>query len=412
MQEKIIFHVDVNSAFLSWEAVYRIQVLGEALDLRTIPSAVGGDSSKRHGIILAKSTPAKKYNVQTGEPIIKALQKCPELTLVPPNHSLYEQCSRSLLNLLYQYTPDIEPFSIDEAFLDMTGACLGFASPAQAAHVIKDRVKSELGFTVNIGISSNKLLAKMASDFKKPDMVHTLFTDEVPKKMWPLPLEELYFVGRSTSKILHGLGLKTIGDIANTDINILKAHLGNKHGQMIYQYARGIHNDSVESGESPNKGYGNSTTLSKDVTDYETANLVLLSLSETVAARLRSGDVKCNCITVELTDCDFNHQTHQTTLLSPTNTANLIHQTACRLLKEVWNGNPLRLLGIRTTKLSTEDYNQINLFDMAKNEKLEKLDKALDSIRSRFGSDAVKRARFIDMSTKPKDSNTNPPKKS
>ncbi|MGB8454329.1 MAG: DNA polymerase IV [Anaerocolumna sp.] len=402
MQEKIIFHVDVNSAFLSWEAVYRKDVLGEALDLRTIPSAVGGDSSKRHGIVLAKSTPAKKYNIQTGEPIIQALQKCPELVLVPPNHNLYEQSSQGLLNLLYQYTPDIEPFSIDEAFLDMTGACIGFSSPTQAACKMKDCIKNELGFTVNIGVSSNKLLAKMASDFQKPDMVHTLFTDEIPVKMWPLPLNELYFVGRSTSKILYGLGLKTIGDIANTDINILKAHLGNKHGQIIYQYAHGINDDSVESRESPNKGYGNSTTLSQDVADFETAGLVLLSLSETVAARLRSSDVKCSCITVELTDCDFNHQTHQTTLLSPTNTTNIIHETSCRLLKEFWNGTPLRLLGIRTTKLGSEDYTQMNLFDMVKNEKLEKLDKALDSIRNRFGSDAIKRARFIDAESNKK----------
>lgn len=396
MPERIIFHVDVNSAFLSWEAVYRKEILGESLDLRTIPSAVGGDTSKRHGIILAKSTPAKKYKIQTGEPIIQALQKCPDLVLVPPNHALYEQCSQSLQNLLYQYTPEIEPFSIDEAFLDMTGACSRFDSPVQAAHMLKDRIKNELGFTVNIGISSNKLLAKMASDFLKPDMVHTLFTHEVPIKMWPLPLEELYFVGRSTGRILHGLGLRTIGDIAGTDIGILKAHLGNKHGELIHQYAHGIDNDSVESSESPNKGYGNSTTLSRDVTDFETARLVLLSLSETVAARLRAGEVKCNCITVELTDCDFNHQTHQTTLLSPTNTANTIHETACRLLKECWRGTPLRLLGIRTTKLSKDGFTQLNLFDMGKNDKLEKLDKALDSIRSRFGSDAVKRARFME----------------
>lgn len=403
MQERIIFHVDVNSAFLSWEAVYRKEVLGETLDLRTIPSAVGGDSSKRHGIILAKSTPAKKYKIQTGEPIVQALQKCPELVLVPPNHSLYEQSSQSLLNLLYQYTPDIEPFSIDEAFLDMTGACSRFTSPVQAAQEVKNRVKDELGFTVNIGISSNKLLAKMASDFQKPDMVHTLFTNEIKTKMWPLPLEELYFVGRSTSKILYGLGLKTIGDIAGTDISILRAHLGNKHGQLIHQYAWGINNDTVEATESPNKGYGNSTTLSRDVTDFETARLVLLTLSETVAARLRTGEVKCSCITVELTDCDFNRQTHQTTLLSPANTANTIHETACRLLKECWKGTPLRLLGIRATKLNKEEFTQLNLFDMEKNDKLEKLDKALDSIRSRFGSDAVKRARFMDTDSKNKD---------
>lgn len=402
MHQKIIFHVDVNSAFLSWEAVYRIRILGEKLDLRTIPSAVGGDVSKRHGIILAKSTPAKKYHIQTGEPIHQALQKCPNLVLVPPNHDLYVQCSRSLLNILYQYTPDIEPFSIDEAFLDMTGACFGYDSPKDVANVIRNRIKNELGFTVNIGISTNKLLAKMASDFQKPDLVHTLFMEEIPQKMWPLPLEELFLVGKSSSKILHGLGLKTIGDIANMDINILKAHLGNKHGQIIYDHANGISEDTVESIITPNKGYGNSTTLSQDVTDYETANLVLLSLSETVAARLRADDVKCNCITVELTDCDFNHQSHQTTLLSSTNTTNIIYQTSCKLLKEFWDGRPLRLLGIRSTKLNTEDYTQINLFDMASNDKLEKLDKALDNIRGRFGNDAIKRASFIDPDSKAK----------
>jgi DNA polymerase-4 len=396
MYQRIIFHVDVNSAFLSWEAVYRTKVLGETLDLRTIPSAVGGDISKRHGIILAKSTPAKQYSIITGEPIQQALQKCPNLVLVPPSHDLYEQCSKQLLNVLYQYTPDIEPFSIDEAFLDMTGACLNYNSPEDAANAMKEQVKSELGFTVNIGISSNKLLAKMASDFMKPDLVHTLFPGEIPSKMWPLPLEELFFVGRSTSKILHSLGLKTIGDIANTDISILKAHLGNKHGQIIYNNARGINEDLVETSTSPNKGYGNSTTLSQDVTDYETANLVLLSLSETVAARLRADDVKCNCITVELTDCDFNHQSHQTTILSSTNTTNIIYQTACQLLTEFWKGNPLRLLGVRATKLSTENYTQINLFDLTTNSKLEKLDKALDNIRGRFGKNSIKRASFLE----------------
>lgn len=396
MYPRIIFHVDVNSAFLSWEAVYRMKVLGEILDLRNIPSAVGGDISKRHGIILAKSTLAKQYNIVTGEPIQQALQKCPNLVLVPPRHDLYEQYSRQLLQVLYQYTPDIEPFSIDEAFLDMTGACINYKSPEDAANTMKEQVKRELGFTVNIGISSNKLLAKMASDFKKPNLIHTIFPCEIPSKMWPLPLEELFFVGRSTSKILQSLGLKTIGDIANTDIHILKAHLGTKHGQIIYNNARGINEDLVETSVSPNKGYGNSTTLSQDVTDYETANLVLLSLSETVAARLRADDVKCNCITVELTDCDFNHQSHQTTILSPTNTTNIIYQTACQLLTEFWKGSPLRLLGVRATKLSTEDYTQISLFDLSTNEKLEKLDKALDNIRGRFGKNSIKRASFLE----------------
>lgn len=396
MPGRIIFHVDVNSAFLSWEAVHRIRDLGEKLDLRTIPSAVGGDISKRHGVVLAKSTPAKQFHIHTGEPIQQALQKCPGLVVVAPNHGLYAQYSKKLHNMLYEYTPVIEPFSIDEAFLDMTGVCFNYQEAVETAHKMKERIKEELHFTVNIGISTNKLLAKMASDFKKPDFVHTLFPEEIPDKMWPLPLNELFFVGKATSKSLHSLGLQTIGDIANTDLKILKAHLGNKHGEMIYKNARGMDESPVEAETAANKGYGNSTTLSQDVTDFETANLILLSLCETVAARLRSDDVKCSCISVEVTDWEFNRQSHQTTLLSPTNTTNVIYKTACELLKEFWKGKPLRLLGVRTSKLTTEDYSQMNLFDMAKNEKYAKLDKTLDHIRKKFGPDAVKRASFMD----------------
>ena len=403
MPNRIIFHVDVNSAFLSWEAVHRIHDLGEELDLRTIPSAVGGDISKRHGVILAKSTPAKQFHIQTGEPIHQALQKCPNLVLVAPNHTLYAQYSKKLHNMLYEYTPVIEPFSIDEAFLDMTGVCSNYQDAIETANKMKERIKKELSFTVNIGISTNKLLAKMASDFKKPDLVHTLFPDEIPDKMWPLPLNELFFVGRATSKTLYGLGLKTIGDIAGMDLKILKTHLGNKHGEMIYKNARGIDESSVEAETAANKGYGNSTTLSEDVTDYKTANLVLLSLCENVAARLRSDHVKCSCIGVEVTDWEFNHQSHQTTLLSPTNTTNEIYETACKLLKEFWKGTPLRLLGVRTSKIDKEDYSQLHLFDMVKNEKYAKLDKALDHIRDKFGQDAVKRASFIEPNIKEKD---------
>jgi DNA polymerase-4 len=396
MNKKIIFHIDVNSAFLSWEAEYRIRVLKSTLDLRTLPSAVGGDSSKRHGIILAKSIPAKKYGIQTGEPVHQSLKKCPDLLLVPPNHSLYEECSRNLLALLYEFTPEIEPFSIDEAFLNMTGAILPNSNPIETAEFIREKVRAELGFTVNIGISNNKLLAKMASDFQKPDKVHTLFPEEVPLKMWPLPLEELYFVGRSSAKILRGLGLNTIGDIAKLNPKFLKSHLGNKHGELIYQYAHGIDNNTVDIADTPNKGYGNSTTLSKDIDNMEAASFILLSLSETVAARLRRNDVKAGCITVEITDCDFNKSSHQTTLLSSTNATNKIHEIAIMLLKEFWKGIPIRLLGIRATKLSSEDYTQLNLFDMVNYEKQEKLDQALDAIRNRFGKDSVKRASFLE----------------
>lgn len=395
MNKRIIFHVDVNSAYLSWEAVHRLKVLNEEIDLRTLPSAVGGDMSKRHGIILAKSTPAKKYGIITGEPIQAALKKCPNLVLVPPNHALYSKYSKDMFEILYSFTPDIEPFSVDEAFLDMTGAILPNKTPIETAEILKNRIYNELGFTVNVGISTNKLLAKMASDFKKPDMIHTLFPEEMPIKMWPLPLIELFFVGKSSAKILKSLGFETIGDIANCNVKILKAHLGNKHGELIHNYANGIDNEIVQSLAAANKGYGNSTTLAQDILDFDSAKHVLLLLSETVGGRLRGDNVTCSCITVEYTDCNFVKSSHQTTLVSTTNSTTVIYETACKLLKNSWSGVPLRLLGIRTSKIKTEEYNQMNLFDMAKTEKLQKLDKALDNIRGKYGNDAITRASII-----------------
>ncbi len=200
--DRLIFHIDVNSAFLSWESVYRLEQDPEALDLRAIPSAVGGDSKSRHGIVLAKSTPAKKYGVATGEPLVNALRKCPELTVVPSRFDLYLKCSKKLIRLLEDYTPDIEKFSIDEAFLDMTETIHLFGNPLKTADQIRQRIARELKFTVNIGISSNKLLAKMASDFEKPDKIHTLFPEEIREKMWPLPLRDLFFVGSSAARCI------------------------------------------------------------------------------------------------------------------------------------------------------------------------------------------------------------------
>lgn len=394
MNHRLIFHVDVNSAYLSWEAVHQLELDPTAQDVRTIPSLVGGDIAKRHGIVLAKSTPAKQYGIITGEPIQAALKKCPDLVLLPPNHGLYLEYSKKMLDILYEFTPSIEPFSIDEAYLDMTGVCLN-QTPMDLAIKIKDRIYNELHFTVNIGISSNKLLAKMASDFKKPNLIHTLFPDEIPEKMWPLPLDELYFVGRSSAKILKDLGFITIGDIAKVNSNIIKAHLGNKHGQLIYNYANGIDNEEVHIERQANKGYGNSTTLAHDIVDFDSAKLVLLSLCEQVGQRLRKDGVTCLCVAIEITDCDFRKQSHQTTLITPTDSTTLLYETACKLLKNLWDGTPLRLLGVRTTKISNDDFTQINLFDMEQSNKLQKLDKALDTIRGKYGINAVTRASII-----------------
>lgn len=228
---RVVFHVDVNSAFLSWEAVYRLTHLGGTLDLRTIPSAVGGDMAKRRGIILAKSLPAKKYGVRTGETIGEAKKKCPDLMLVSPHYGLYERASGALMEMLREYSPQVEQFSIDEAFLDMTGMERLFGEPVEAAEALRARIRNELGFTVNIGVSSNKLLAKMASDFEKPDKVHTLFPEEIAEKMWPLPVRELFLVGQATEKKLKQLGIDTIGDLACMDVKTLRAYL-KKHGGL------------------------------------------------------------------------------------------------------------------------------------------------------------------------------------
>lgn len=393
--ERIIFHIDVNSAFLSWEAVYRLHILGDKKDLRTIPCAVAGDIKKRHGIILAKSEPAKRYGVRTGDTISDAMKLCPKLELVPPHYDLYETSSKAFMEILREFSPCVEQYSIDEAFCDMSETQCLYGSPVAAANLMKDRIKNELGFTVNIGVSSNKLLAKMASDFKKPDLVHTLFPNEVEKKMWPLPVKELFFVGRATEKRLKDLGITTIGELAKTDANILKAHL-KKHGEVIHDFANGIDVSLVASEAAPNKGYGNSTTIAFDVDNAATAKLVLLSLAETVSTRLREGGVLATVVAIDIVDFEFNRASRQMTLFTGTNTTNEIYQTACQLFDELWDGTPIRHLGIHTSKVvDNTGMRQLNLFDMGKSEKLEKLDQAIDQIRNRYGADAVMRASFV-----------------
>ncbi|HCL03328.1 MAG TPA: DNA polymerase IV [Lachnoclostridium phytofermentans] len=398
-KERLIFHVDVNSAFLSWESVHRLTSNSEALDLRTIPSAVGGDKQSRHGIVLAKSTKAKSYGIVTGEPLTQALQKCPSLVVVPPNFEVYTSYSERLMKLLLEYTPTLNQFSIDEAFLDMTDTYHLFGTPMDIASQIRERVMKELGFTVNIGVSTNKLLAKMASDFKKPNLCHSLFPSEISEKMWPLPVEELFFVGKSAKAKFNVLGIRSIYDLAHTDVSILRTHLGNKYSTLIHEYANGIDEEPVEDADTKAKGCGNSITLSQDVIDNTTAKQVLLALSETVGARLRSSNVSCSCITVEIKYTNFQTYTHQTVLPYQTNTTTTIYEAACRLFEEFWDNSPIRLLGIRTTKLDDTDFSQISLFDNKQSEKFKKLDSAIDSIRNKYGNDSVKRASFLKENT-------------
>ncbi len=393
----IIFHIDVNSAFLSWEAVYRLAHKGGKQDLREIASAVGGDITLRHGIILAKSILAKNYGVKTGESIPEAKRKCPNLVLVPPNYGLYEQCSAAFMGILREYSDVVEQYSIDEAFVDMSTSCHLFGTPEETAVQIKDRIREELGFTVNIGISTNKLLAKMASDFQKPNRMHTLYPEEIKQKMWPLPISDLFFVGRATTEKLLSMGIRTIGELAGANPAWLKSVL-KKQGEVIWGFANGIDLSPVLAQPAANKGYGNSTTTPYDVTDVDTADRVLLALSETVGNRLRTDQVQIRVVSVGIRYSDLSYASHQMELQNPTNLTIEIYTAACSLFRELWNGMPIRHLGVHTGRVSRVDFGrQLNLFDEIDYEKLSRIDETVDEIRKRFGTDAVMRASFLDQ---------------
>ena len=397
MAERVIFHVDANSAFLSWTAAYKVKVLGEEEDIREVPSVVAGDKASRHSIILAKSTPAKKLGIQTGEPLFQALEKCPDLVIVPPDYELYVEASRHFVEMLRQFSPAVEQYSIDEAWVDMTGTQRLWGSPRLAAEKMRQRIWEELGFTVNVGISSNKLLAKMAGDFEKPNKVHTLFPEEMAAKFWPLPVRDLFLVGGATERKLKMLGIYTIGDLAKADVRVLKKRLG-KHGETIWHFANGRNADAVTPEPAENKGYGNSVTTAQDVTTYDEGHQVLLSLCETVASRMRKDGKSGGCLTIHLRTNEFHHFSHQSQLLGATNITGEIYREACRVFDEAWDGvTPLRQLGVQMTKLSSEPYQQFDFFSGMSPEQFEKklkLDETVDALRDKFGEDAIRRGQF------------------
>lgn len=399
---QIIFHIDVNSAYLSWTAVEQLKN-GATEDIREIPAIIGGNQESRHGIVLAKSVPAKRYGIVTGEPVAHALRKCPELKIYPPNHKMYDEYSARLMAFLSNYTPDIEQMSVDECYMDFTGIAHRYHSPMEAAFEIKDAVKEKFGFTVNIGISTNRLLAKMASDLEKPNKVHTLFVEEIPVKMWHLPVSELYMAGKSSVEVLHKLEIRTIGELAKADPELLELHL-KSHGRTLWEFANGIDSNKVVRDHVEMKGIGNSTTLSKDATTEEEAKKVFLALAETVGGRLRKEGQKARMVSVEIKYHTFRSVSHQKQLTKATNSDQMIYEEACRLFRELWDGEPIRLLGIRTSKLVDDvEPEQMDIFelqnlinqDVSRKEKHKKLDSALDEIRRKFGEDAIKRGTFL-----------------
>lgn len=396
---RIIFHIDVNSAFLSWTAVERLNK-GDPIDLREIPSIVGGDSETRHGIVLAKSTPAKKYGIVTGEPIAMALRKCPELVCVPPDFPLYARNSRRMFEILSDYSDRIEQFSIDEGFLEYSGMEKLLGPPLKTAEMIRQRIKKELGFTVNIGVSCNKILAKMAGELEKPDKLITLFPEEIEEKLWPLPVEDLFMVGRRTSPRLREMGIRTIGELANFPLPLLEKEF-KSFGRMLHAYANGIDDSPVvpESEATELKSIGNSTTTSFDVEDRETAYKILLALSETVSMRLRGHKLCAQEIAVTLKSSDFKVYSHQKQLVNAVDCTNAVYETAKEIFDEVWKKEPLRLLGVRAGKLCAEDCVQLSFLEEDWS-KQKKADAAMDAIRLKYGKNTVRRSTFADDESK------------
>lgn len=370
------FHIDVNSAFLSWEAADRIR-RGETTDLRTIPSVVGGDRESRKGVVLAKSVPAKECGIITGEPLVSALRKCPELKIVRENFRLYERSAESLFELLRRYCDKVTVYSIDECFLDFNGYGLIYRDFEKLAYEIKEDIKTSLGFTVSIGISETMLLAKMASDLQKPDAVSTIYPDEVSKKMWNLPVGDLFSVGRVTAQRLNKIGIDTIGDLANADPQFLFRYLKTR-GISIWKHANGIGEEEFTCLESPVKSIGNSTTLPFDLDDFTEIRKVMLALCEQVAERLRQTQMLAKTLCVSFKSPNFEVSEHQCSLHDPTDGTMEIFERVCNLFRERWDGRKVRAVGIRVCHLVKPDGIQMNFFDWDAKQKSARLDRYLD----------------------------------
>ena len=388
MQREIL-HVDVNNAFLSWLAVYKLEQ-GESLDIRTIPAVIGGDEKQRHGIVLAKSNLAKQFGIKTGEPLYSARKKCPTIKIYESNFKVYKRYSDMLFQLLQEYSFKIERFSIDECFVDMT-EFLNNRKLIDVAYEISKRVREELKFTVNIGVAHNKLLAKMASDFQKPNRVHTLYEKEIPRKMWILPISELFMVGKRTLPKLYNMNIRTIGDLAKSDKNILIKKFG-KFGKVMWEYANGIDDSEVNYLKQKPKGVGNSTTVSQDITNIEKIEEVLLALTEHTTYRLRKYNMVGSVVSVQLRTSDFKNYSHQRKLNFATNSTKEIFKVAKDLVRQLYKNEPIRLIGIRIDNLCDEEEKQISLFEDINIKKQEKLDKVVDNIKDKFGYEIITRA--------------------
>lgn len=396
---RYIMHIDVNNAFLSWTAVEFLKN-GIAEDIRLIPAVIGGDEERRHGVVLAKSNIAKQFGIKTGETIYQAKKKCPQIRIFPTRHELYKEYSDKLYNLLLTYTNKIERFSIDECFIDFSDIVKSRNDFMKLAIELNKKIKNELLFTVNIGLSDKKILAKMASDFEKPDKIHTLYKEEIKEKIWDLPIEELFMVGRKSSEKLRTIGITKIGDLALSNKKNIVKRFG-KFGAMIWDNANGLSNDEVIYEEETPKSIGNSITLPKDYTNLNELNKVLLSLCEKVGYRIRKSELKAYTIGIQIKTNEFLKYSHQKKLNKPTSNTQEIYITAKELLEQIYSNQPIRLIGVKLDNLTDNEFNQISIFEQPiKSKKNAKLDDVIDNIKDKYGYDSITLGSIINIDKK------------
>lgn len=381
---RLIFHIDVNNAFLSWTAVDMLKN-GSDIDIRTIPSVIGGDESSRRGIVIAKSPVAKSMGVVTAETLYSARRKCPNLKVYPSNMKLYKQESDKLYNFFLTLTPNVERYSIDECFLDFTGTNYLYPDYRRLALGIQKYINDNFGITVNIGIAENKFCAKMASDFSKPNKIHTLFSNEIKSKLWPIKVDDMFMVGKSSANVLHNLGINTIGQLANSDEKILYKYFKNSTKLMI-EHANGIDYSDVNNARKKDKSISVSETLSEDVDNILKLKDILLHQTDRVGRNLRKQKKYASVVALTFKTNDFKTYSHQKKLINPTNVNEEIYKAALEILKTGYNGEPIRLIGIRLDDLTYDNTRQISLFEKEKDSSSEKIQLVMDSINEKYGS--------------------------
>ncbi|MBQ3607563.1 MAG: DNA polymerase IV [Bacteroidales bacterium] len=358
---RVIFHIDVNSAFLSWTAVQLMQDGHQ--DIRLVPSVISGDPNDRRSIITAASIPAKKAGIRTAEPVSMALRKCPGLLVVRGDWEWYGRCSKGFIEICRRYSPVLQQFSIDECFIDMTMRNWG-EDPVDVAVRLKNEIRETLGFTVNVGIGSNKLLAKMASEFEKPDKVHTLWQEEVQEKMWPLDVRELLWVGKKTEEKLRMYGIHTIGDLAARSVGSLTRLVGKKFAQQLHENANGRDDSPVETEVQEAKSISAERTFSNDIGTEKEIDRALFIVACIVAHRLRRADFHTSCVSVFIKYRDFSVVQKQHQMAHPTNITAVILNEARAMVKDIWDGeSPIRQVGLGVSKLTHENAVQMSLFE-------------------------------------------------